>query len=149
MTRTDFWKLIAHVDREALDAGDEDTALEPLQQRLRSLSEPDLESFEEHLSQCLYALDGQVFADESGESRGSDDAFLYARCFVVARGKAHYEATLKDPKLMPKSLDHWCEALLYPHRRAWADLTGKDESEWAYGASVSYESGSNERLWPQ
>jgi hypothetical protein len=148
MTRDKFWKLIASVDLEALEAGDEVAAIEPLQERLGSLSVPDLEMFEEHLSQCLHALDGQVFADESGEAGGSDDGFLYARCYVVARGRAHYEAALKNPKLMPKILDHWCESLLYPHRKAWAKLTGKNESEWTFDASVGYESGSNEELWP-
>jgi hypothetical protein len=149
MTRKDFWRLIDSIDRQALDAGDEDGAIRPLEERLRFLSEPDLETFEEHLSQSLHALDGQVFADASGESGASDDGFLYARCYVVARGKAHYESTLNDPTLMPKTVDHWCEALLYPHRRVWAYLTGKDQSEWAFEASVSYESGSNEKLWPR
>lgn len=149
MTRDDFWQLMDHVDREALDTGDEDSAIEPLQEILSARSEPDLEDFEEHLAQCLYALDGQAFALESGDSGGSDDAFLYARCFVVARGRAHYEATLKNPKLMPKNPDHWCEPLLYTHRRAWADVTGMEESEWTYEASVSYETGSNEKLWPE
>lgn len=148
MTRDDFWRLIDNIDRDALADGDEDAAIAPLQKKLTSLTVPDLEEFEEYLSQCLYALDGQVFADESGESGDSDDAFLYARCYVVARGKEHYEATLKNPKLMPKTLDQWCEALLFPHRGVWASLRGMDESEWTFDASVSYESGSNEKLWP-
>lgn len=149
MTREDFWRHIAHIDRSALLEGDEDSAIAPLESHLITLEPSELESFEEHLSQCLYALDGQAFADESGESGDSDDAFLYARCFVVAQGRQHFEATLRDPSLMPKTLDGWCEALLYPHRRAWASITGTDESEWAFDASVSYESGSNEQLWPR
>jgi hypothetical protein len=149
MTREDFWSHIEHIDCEALLAGDEDSAVAPLEHHLTTLEPSELESFEEHLSQCLYALDGQAFADESGESGNSDDAFLYARCFVVAQGQKHFEATLRDPSLMPKTLDGWCEALLYPHRRAWASIKGTDESEWSFDASVSYESGSNEQLWPQ
>ena len=149
MTREDFWRHIEHIERSALLGGDEDSAIAPLERHLTTLDPRELESFEEHLSQCLYALDGQIFADESGESGDSDDAFLYARCFVVAQGRQHFEATLRDPSLMPKTLDGWCEALLYPHRRAWASITGIDESEWAFDASVSYESGSNEQLWPR
>jgi hypothetical protein len=148
MTQDEFWKLIENIDREALAKGDEDSAVAPLQQKLMSLAVTELEAFEEHLSQCLYALDGEVFANESGESGGSDDAFLYARCFVVAQGRKYYDATLKNPKLMPKTLDQWCEALLYPHRAAWAASTGADESEWTFDASVSYETGSNGNLWP-
>lgn len=149
MTRDDFWKHIEKIDRDALAAGDEDAAIAPLEDSLKSLAEADLKAYEEHLSQFLYALDGKIFADEAGESGGSDDCFLYARCYVVASGRKQYEATLKNPKLMPKSIDQWCEALLYPHRRAWAELVGKDEDEWAFDASVSYESGSNEAQWPK
>lgn len=149
MTREAFWNHIERIDRKALLEGDEDAAIAPLERHLTSLDPADLESFEEHLSQCLYALDGLAFANQSGESGDSDDAFLYARCFVVAQGQQHYEATLRDPSLMPKTLDGRCEALLYPHRRAWAVITGTDESEWAFDASVSYESGSNEQLWPR
>jgi len=148
MTREIFWELIESVDRKTLETGDEESAIEPLQNRLSTLTAHELAAFEEHLSQCLYALDGRIFADESGESGSSDDAFLYARCYVVALGRKHYEATLKNPKLMPKTVDHWCEALLYPHRKAWADITGMDESEWPFDTSVSYESGSNSELWP-
>jgi hypothetical protein len=149
MTRDDFWSLIESIDRATLADGDEDSAVAPLENRLTGLLATELESFEEHLSQCLYALDGQVYADESGDSGDSDDGFLYARCWVVAQGRQIYEATLRDAALMPKTLEQWCEALLYPHRRAWAAITGVDESEWTFDASVSYESGSNEDLWPR
>ena len=149
MTREEFWHHIESIDKEALREGDEDTAIVPLEEQLTSLSVAELESFEEHLAQCLYALDGQAFADESGESGDSDDGFLYARCFVIAQGKDRYEATLANPQLMPKTLDGWCEALLYAQRNAWARLTGKDASEWEFEPSVSYESGSNEELWPR
>lgn len=149
MTRDEFWRHLSHIDKTALATGDEETAVAPLERSLEPLEEKELESFEEHLSQCLYALDGQIFAENAGESGDSDDGFLYARCHVVAQGRAHFEATLQNPGLMPKTCEQWCEALLYPHRRAWAKLTGQDESEWAFEASVSYESGSNPNLWPR
>lgn len=147
MTRDDFWKLIESIDQAALAEGDENAAIVPLQIRLERLQVGDLESFEEHLSHCLYALDGQVYAHESGESSDSDDGFLYARCYVVAKGRVFYETTLANPAQMPKTLDQWCEALLYPHHRAWSKLTGSDEAEWTFDATVSYESGSNKALW--
>ena len=148
MTREDFWKHIEQIDRTALGLGKENVAIRPLEVSLSTLTPADLESFEEHLSQCLFTLDGRAYADAAGESAGSDDAFLYARCFVVAQGREHYEATLKDPSLMPQTLAGWCESLLYVHHRAWAALTGKNESEWAFEAAVSFESGSNIELWP-
>ena len=149
MTRDEFWGHIEAIDRNALARGDEDAAIAPLQRRLESFPVSALEAFEEHLSQRLYALDGQAFANESGESGDSDDAFLYARCYVVAQGKRHYEAALENPKLMPKTLEQWCESLLYAHRYAWAAATRRDVSEWAFDPSVSYESGSNEELRPR
>jgi hypothetical protein len=48
---------------------------------------------------------------------------------------------------MPQSLDEWCEALLYVAPRAWASKTGRDEENWGFQASVSYETGSNSAKW--
>lgn len=148
MTEQEFWKLIALIDVSALDEGCEDEAIEPLQAALNMKSESELFGFEEVLSQQLYAIDGEIFADNAGESAGSDDGFLYARCFVVAKGRAYYDAVQSDPACMPKSIEQWCESLLYPQRTAWAKQTGNDRFAWPFTASVSYESGSNAALWP-
>jgi hypothetical protein len=147
MTRQQFWDHIKTIDIAALHDQDDQAAIAPLEESLSTLTVEDLQAFEEHLSQCLFALDGKIYADESGDSGNSDDGFLYVRCYVVAQGQKHFEATLKKPSLMPKN-DEWCEQLLYPHRKAWARLTGADETAWEFEASVSYESGSNPDLWP-
>lgn len=147
MTDLDFWKLIESIDVSALENGMEDEAIEPLRAALGTKSEQELFAFEELLSRQLHALDGKAFADQAGDCGDSDDAFLYARCYVVARGRAFHEAVISDPTHMPKSVEQWCESLLYPHREAWADLTCKDQSEWPFEASVSYETGNNEDLW--
>lgn len=149
MTIDQFWKLIGCIDVDALDEGDEDAAVEPLENAMRSLTSKDLEDFEEHLSRTLHAIDGCEFARHAGDSGDSDDGFLYARCYVVAKGHDYYQRVLEDPRLMPHSIDQWCEALLYPHRHVWANSTGNDEADWAFDASVSYESGSNELLWKE
>jgi len=101
MTDHEFWQLIALIDVTALDDGDEDEAIAPLEVRLSMKSEAELFAFEEALSQKLYAIDGEQFADQAGESAGSDDGFLYARCYVVAKGRAFYEAVKSDPSRMP------------------------------------------------
>ena len=147
MTEREFWNLIALIDVSALEEGREDEAVEPLQAALSMKSEAELFGFEEALSQKLYALDGEKFADNAGNSGRSDDGFLYARCFVVAKGREFYEAVKSDPACMPKSIEQWCEPLLYPHRAAWANQTENDQSEWPFEATVSYESGSNADLW--
>jgi hypothetical protein len=147
MNETEFWKLISFVNVVVLDEGDEDAAVKPLQQELMRKSESELFEFEEQLSQQLFAIDGEIFAKNAGESGGSDDGFLYARCYVIAKGKEFYEAVKTDPTKMPQSIHQWCEALLYSHREVWAKLMKSDPSEWPFSASVSYETASNPDLW--
>ena len=144
VTADDFWELMGRIDHEALERGDEDAAAEPLVATLGARTEQDIFAFEEHLAQALYALDGRKYADESGESRGSDDAFLYARCYVVGCGKARYEAVLAEPSLMPKTTDGWFEALLGVAEKAFKQRGG---DEWTFVPSVSHETGSNEEMW--
>lgn len=147
MDQTAFWKLIAKIDRSALRDGDEEGAVEPLVEALAECDEADIRAFENHLTQCLYDIDGQTYADQAGESGRSGDGFLYARCYVVAKGKKHYDALKADPSQMPKSLDEWCEPLLYVAQRAWASATGNNEEAWDHAAPVSYETGSNKANW--
>jgi len=149
MNETEFWKLISFIDIVALDEGDEDAAVKPLKQALIGKSESELFEFEEQLSRQLYTIDGEVFAKNAGESGGSDDGFLYARCYVVAKGLEFYETVKADPTKMPKSIQQWCEALLYPQREVWAELMKSDPSEWPFSASVSYETASNPDLWSE
>jgi hypothetical protein len=147
MTDSEFWNLIALVHIKSLDRGDEETAVHPVQRALLTKKEAELVEFEEALAQKLYAIDGEVYAKNAGESGRSDDAFLYARLYVVARGREHYETVLSHPERMPKSIGEWCEPLLYVHKYAWEKLTGRSVSEWPYCPTVSYESGSNAALW--
>ena len=98
-------------------------------------------------SRALYAIDGKVWAEKAGISGTSDDGFLYARCYVVAQGRAFYEAVRCHLERFPKSLDCWCEGLLYEHRRAWAAGAERDASEWPFETSVSFETGSHQELW--
>ena len=147
MDRSAFWLLIGDVDRGLLRSGDAEVAVEPLVEALAGHSEADIRDFEDLLSQCLHDIDGRIYAEQAGESGRSGDGFLYARCYVVACGKAHYEKVLADPEKMPKSLDEWCEPLLYTAQRAWAAATGRDEEEWDHVAPTSYETGSNGANW--
>lgn len=147
MDRSSFWKVTSEIDRGALRAGDEDGAVEPLIEALSKHSEQEVLSFADHLAQMLFDLDGQNYADEAGESGGSDDGFLYSRCFVVACGQEHFEAVKADPTKMPKDLEEWCESLLYAARYAWAEVTGRDDDDWDHVSPVSYEKGSNTALW--
>ncbi|MFZ5889601.1 MAG: DUF4240 domain-containing protein [Myxococcota bacterium] len=140
----EFWRLIDTIDAQALSDGDEEGAIEPLREALEGLEKAELEGFEEQLAQKLYAIDGKEYADAAGESGESGDGFLYARCYVVARGQAFYESVRKSPKAMPTSSDDWCELLLFAAAEAFTNSTGET---WEFAASVSYETGSNTALW--
>lgn len=152
MTDDEFWTLIeTRVDRDALNGlgGDDypDSSVRPLIEELAKLSITEIQQFEETLAKALHGIDGGLFAANAGESGQSGDGFLYCRCWVVAKGRAYYEAVLEAPEKMPKTLGEWCEPLLYVAGEAWAEKTGRDAGEWDYHAEVSYETGSNEGLW--
>jgi hypothetical protein len=147
MESNEFWTLIKLVDIDTLDDGDEDGALVNLIAKLSTLGEEQIQGFEQRLAQLLYDLDGKVYADHAGESGASADGFLYCRCYVVARGKNFYEAVLANPAKMPKSLNQWCESLLFVSQNAWAEATGDEPEDWSYHASVDYETGGNKEAW--
>ena len=141
MTIDEFWTLIARVDRQALCGQQETKAIAPVIAALTKQSEAEIEAFEEHLARVLYDLDTRAHGESSGKSADSCDGFLYARCYVVAQGREHYQSVLADPARMPKTLEEWCEPLLFAGAKAWSDLTGEDS--WHPETSVSYETGSN------
>ena len=85
--------------------------------------------------------------DNAGKSGQSGDGFLYSRCYVVGSGRQQYEATLKDPQQMPKSVGQWFESLLYVSQEAWSVATGNDQQDWDFDTTVSYETGSNKVQW--
>ena len=144
MTTDEFWALIAHIDRDRLRGGEahDEAALRPLVQGLTALERSGLQSFQDHLAQALYDIDGPAHADAAGIAGSSDDSFLYVRCFVVAMGRDVYQRTLHDPGQMP---GQECESLLYAARSAWQAQTGEDVH---FETEVSFESGSNP-LWSQ
>lgn len=149
MTREEFWQCIGHINHQLLKAGEghDHDAVQPLIDFVATLPASKIEGFEEQLSQVLYEIDTREHMKSAGMSAGSSDGFLYARCFAVASGKAFYESVKQDPKKMPKTLDEWCEPLLYVAERAWERSVR--QHKWNYSPSVSYESGSNSKGWPK
>ena len=142
-----FWDLISSVDVVALKRGDEGTALELLRARVADLGLAAIDGFHDRLAQSLYDLDGQAHFDAAGDNADSDDAFLYARCYVVALGRAHHAAVLANPSQMPQTAEEWCEALLYVAPEAWAERTDRDPADYDHVSQVSYERGANRARW--
>ncbi len=144
MSPDEFWTLI-----DLLDGGTGDADLERLTGALRALGRRRARAFQERLAQVLFDLDREVIADQPVRYVDqepddepipmSDDAFLYVRAEVVARGRAAYEAVLADPTELVRSL--WtgeAEGLLYA-----ADEVAGDDVD----TRVSYETASNTRHW--
>ena len=152
MDENTFWQLIeSNLDRDSLNSLGEDDypdeIVQPLIDQLAELSVEEIEHFEEVLSKALYDIDGEVFADNAGESGQSGDGFLYCRCWVVANGRGFYEGVRYNPAAMPKQISQWCEPLLYVTSQAWSQKTGNDPEDWDYIPEVSYETGSNKANW--
>ena len=142
-----FWDLIASIDSVALKRGDADAALETLRARVTDLPLVLIDGFHDRLALALHALDTRAHCFAAGDNADDDDAFLNARCFVVALGRAHYTAVLANPAQMPQTTDEQCPALLYIAPEAWAERSGRDPSDYAHVSPVSYETRANTAGW--
>lgn len=114
MEEKKFWDLIENawersgcndVRQKALENRDE-AALEALSQfieteliayyqiELQKLDKNDFIAYIHILEQKLYQIDR---AEIHEYTDGSDDGFLYCRCFIVAMGKQYYDMVDKNP----------------------------------------------------
>jgi hypothetical protein len=141
----DFWAIIDLLDWEKEE---NDQILAPAIEKLASLPVAHIYGFEELLSEKLYLLDQQQYAEHIGDRAFREDRyfsvdlFLYARACVVANGKDSYYEVLQHPEQMPKNLTF--EPLLSLAARAYEQKMGK---EFVYIPSFSYETYSNEKGW--
>lgn len=113
MTKNEFWKIIDLIDRAVLLKGDEDISVHPILDHLLTLPEEEIRKFDEILHQYLQRMDKPIYIQEAVAWGHSDDGYLYARCWVIALGREHYNSVIYDPTLMPKESEEWCELLLY------------------------------------
>ena len=142
-----FWTIIAKLKWKK----DGEPSLGPAVKALAELPAPDIAAFDDLLAAKLFALDGEVFAREIGTEafrrRGeyfAGEAFLFARCLVVAKGRAFYDSVLADPKQMPK--DAGLEPLLELATLAYETKTGED---YAHVPTPDCETFANESGWPR
>ena len=144
MHATKFWNII-----KLIKLDDEGNTIEAAIEKLASFSEDDIKAFEEALAQRLYKLDTKLYAEQIGKNAYqnddtyfSPDYFLYARCYVVAKGKDFYNIVVSKPENMPKNKEF--EPLLELASEAYKRKTGE---ELEFKASVDYETFSNEEGW--
>jgi len=141
MPESDFWVLIDKVDWKK---NSDEVRLQPLINALAAHSVAQIYQFTERLALLLHQLDGPAFAEplEQDKLGFSADTFLYARCYVVAKGEKFYKAVQADPLKMP--VGKGMEALLYVAQEAYHQKTGK---AYRYVPTVNYESFFNRGLW--
>lgn len=108
-----------------------------LRASLERLSQDELLQFDRILERRLYEIDR---ADIHEHTDGSDDGFLYARAFIVAAGRAYYEAVTIDPSRAMMELE--CEDLCYLSTHVYSEKFGK----MSY-SGISRETGSNKGGW--
>lgn len=139
-----FWEIIALFDWTK--KGDDQAVLAPAIAFLSDLEIKEIKAFQDILSEKLFLLDGEKYATEIGQfAYGKDfsvDIFLYARCCVIANGKACYEKVLRNPKAMIKDLTF--EPLLSLAAKAYELKTGK---ELEYVPAFNYETFFNSEGW--
>jgi hypothetical protein len=130
MNRDDYWALIDRTRAEA--EGDGDRQAKALQTELERSSLDDVIDFERHTRALLDAsyttlLWGAAYLINGG---CSDDGFDYFRGWLVAQGRATYEAALKHPDTLADypalgDGDVELEGIWYVASRAYEAKTGK------------------------
>ncbi|AEE51650.1 DUF4240 domain-containing protein [Haliscomenobacter hydrossis] len=140
----DFWKIIDLLDWSK--SGDSRSIIQPAVQKLAEMPIANIHQFQDILSEKLWLLDtqiyAQVFIDIHPKGRLSVDDFLYARCAVIAEGKAYFEEILQHPEKMPQDIIF--EPLL---NIASAAYTLKTKKEFIHTPKYNYETYSNEKGW--
>jgi uncharacterized protein DUF4240 len=148
MSDEQFWDLISRLDWSR--AGDDEAVIEPVIAIVAAMGANAASAFEDVLAQKLYELDTREHARNIGEYAFVDgendlfsvDWFLYARCVVVANGRAFFTKVLRNPELFPKDMDF--EALLAIAPQAYERVTGQP---FDHLTPVSYETFSNRSGW--
>ncbi|MGV9351324.1 DUF4240 domain-containing protein [Streptomyces spiralis] len=151
MTWADFWALIATLNGQATQVN-----CQYLAEELSRRSVPEIIGFSERHAEALYRLDQERFgslpvldltARDGRPFPQSADAFLYARCAVVAAGQAVWESVFFDvDKFVPyTSTECDGEWLLYVPDKAYELAVGEECNRSTRYCLESY---SNVDGWP-
>ena len=146
LSEEEFWKIIHLLDWKKRKAK---TIMAAATAHLSQLSEAKIKAFDDILSEKLYQLDGQQYAENTGQNayQGEDapfsvDGFLYARCMAVAKGKTTYKNIIDEPTKMVK--DASFEPLLSLASQAYQKKTGKS---YEHIPAYIYETFANTKGW--
>ncbi len=151
----DFWEIIGTIDHEY--GGDSEAVLSSLVRHLKNCEDEYIFAFDDKLSELIYALDGQKWADglfADGEEF-SEEKFLCARCAAVAAGAAHYSRVIGNREKLSSDNIHeyegrWygvTDGLMTAAADAWTRKHLKTVNEYPHTTKYSLKSHSNKELW--
>ncbi len=127
--------------------GNDDDVLKPLIEYLSQQSDDEIFSFDDIMSELLYALDTKNnFKTACKYYDHSDDTFLYSRCVALVNGEEYYNK-VKLGKIKKRVWTSEFECILYVPGSAWAKKHNKSYDEYPHITAVSYETGSNVDEW--
>lgn len=129
-------ELLAELSEELSEA-----ILENYNKRLLKLSKDDLTKFILILEEQLYNIDRE---DIHEFTDGSDDGFLYCRCFILGMGKQYYDMINSDPSKATMDL----EAEIFGFS-AYDQYEEKFGEEFDRYSVHSIETCSNQKGWTQ
>lgn len=140
-----FWEILNLMDWRF--EGNDDKVCSPVIDYLSKQSDEDIFNFDEQMTGYLYAIDGKAWAESYKKDAKyfSDDGFLYCRGVAIVNGEAYYKKILNNPAELNE--DRFFETVIYIPREAWGKKHNKDAVNYPYEAKLSYETGSNEKLW--
>ena len=111
-----------------------------LRAQLFLLSRAELTKFIHRMEQKLYELDREEIFEHTG---GTDDSFLYCRCFIVGMGKAYFDKIKRRPHLA--TYEASAEAIGFEGYHVYEERFGEEFNRYS---THSIESGSNVAGWP-
>ncbi len=117
----------------------DDKVIPALRELLDKLPAEELLAFDRILERKLYDIDR---AEIHEHTDGSDDGFLYTRGFIVAGGRAYYDAVHAKPSVAMSDLE--CEQMCYLSMQLYEEKFGEVPA-----SDISRESCSNKAGWPE
>ena len=129
-------ELLAELSEELSE-----TILENYNKRILKINKDDLTAFIHILEERLYNIDRKNIHEYTD---GSDDGFLYCRCFILGMGKQYYDMVDNDPSKATMDL----EAEIFGFS-AYQQYEEKFEEEFDRYSVHNIESCANENGWTQ
>ena len=117
----------------------EDELVDPYEELLYALDRDELSSFIRTWEERMYHIDRKEIQQHTD---GSDDGFLYVRCFIIAMGQTYYDSIDTNPALAKEGLE--AEGFGFTAYSVYQD---KFDEDFKRGSKHAIETGSNKEGW--